>query len=148
MVKRSRNRIEKQTLTGPAILVRLERGEMREIANEMGVDPSLVSRVVAGKKTSARVAARIFRYLARKAEVSEPAGVSCGPREMGARWSMDWDRDVLFKSDQIVFGAWHQIHRFSENPEGWGLLERVSWRMQERIGAAMEARAAARAGRM
>jgi len=48
---------------GAAILLRFERGALSEIARRIGVDPSLVSRVARGQKTSERVRIAMVRYL-------------------------------------------------------------------------------------
>ena len=59
----NRDKVGNQTLFGPAILLRFERGAMGEIARQLGVDPSLVSRVARGQKTSERVRVAIVAYL-------------------------------------------------------------------------------------
>lgn len=43
----------------------LGHGAVKEIAEELDVDPSLVSRVINGKATSARVAAAVARRIGR-----------------------------------------------------------------------------------
>lgn len=63
MKQRNRNNKQKQMPSGAAILLRLEHGAMSRIAERIGVDPSLVSRVVRGEKTSERVRIAIIRYL-------------------------------------------------------------------------------------
>lgn len=56
----------KQMPFGTAILVRFERGALSEIARKINVDPSLVSRVARGLKTSERVRVAIVRYLLKR----------------------------------------------------------------------------------
>lgn len=48
---------------------RLGHGAMKEIAAELGVDPSAVSRVVNGKATSARIAKAVAARLGLPVEV-------------------------------------------------------------------------------
>ena len=60
-------------LFGPAILLRFERGAMSEIAREIGVNPSLVSRVARGQKTSERVRVAIVRYLLKRGSAPQSA---------------------------------------------------------------------------
>jgi hypothetical protein len=45
------------------IALRIDRGAAARIAEDLGVHPSLVSRVARGKKTSERVRVAIIRYL-------------------------------------------------------------------------------------
>lgn len=64
----------KQITREAASLLRGERGAMRRIADRIGVDPSLVSRVANGRKTSERVRIAIVRYLlARQRELTTAA---------------------------------------------------------------------------
>jgi transcriptional regulator with XRE-family HTH domain len=87
-MKRSKPRFEKQTPSGTAISLRLGHGAIAEIARRTGVNRSTVSRVARGEKTSERVYLAIIRYLLQndgRSEKREPAGLACGPREMGVR---------------------------------------------------------------
>lgn len=63
MAKRNGNNRKKQMPTGAAILLRIDRGAMARIAEEIDVHPSLVSRVARGLKRSERVRIAIIRYL-------------------------------------------------------------------------------------
>jgi len=63
MKQRNRDNHKKQMPTGAAILLRIDRGAMARIAERIKVDPSLVSRVARGIKTSERVRIAIIRYL-------------------------------------------------------------------------------------
>lgn len=63
MKQPNRDNHKKQMVTGAAILLRIDRGAMAQIAEEIKVHPSLVSRVARGLKTSERVRIAIVRYL-------------------------------------------------------------------------------------
>ena len=74
MSKRTTNHHQKETPLTAADLLRSERGAMRRIARRLRVDPSLVSRVARGLKTSKRVRIAIVRYLlARQRELATAA---------------------------------------------------------------------------
>jgi len=63
MKQRNRDNHKKQMPAGASILLRIDRGAMARIAERIKVDPSLVSRVARGLKTSERVRVAIIRYL-------------------------------------------------------------------------------------
>ena len=63
MKDHSRPKRKMQTASGAAILLRLERGAIGEIARNVGVHPSFVSRLARGPKTSEPVRMAITRHL-------------------------------------------------------------------------------------
>lgn len=73
MRNNNRTRTKKQSSRGTTILLRIERGDLSAVAEELGVDPSLVSRVARGEKRSERVRLALVRRLLSRDEAPESA---------------------------------------------------------------------------